>query len=60
MGILTSDLEIQDDCEDRDLLNDFSEDPLHNFPPNKVCIYHSPIGYLVNVNSKRFARGCSN
>ncbi|CAL5204217.1 unnamed protein product [Lathyrus oleraceus] len=50
VGILTSDLEIQDDCEDRDLLNDFSEDPLHNFPPNKVprlhCLIHRKLSIL--------------
>ncbi|CAK8567778.1 unnamed protein product [Lathyrus sativus] len=50
VGILTSDLELQDDSEDRDLLNEFSEDPLHNFPPNKVpqlhCLIHRKLSIL--------------
>ncbi|XP_058753101.1 mini-chromosome maintenance complex-binding protein-like [Vicia villosa] len=50
VGILTSDLELQDDCEDRDLLNGLSEDPLHHFPPNKVprlhCLIHRKLSTL--------------
>ncbi|KAL1337427.1 hypothetical protein HN51_032095 [Arachis hypogaea] len=45
VGILTSDPEIQEDNVDNDLSNEFCEDPLRHFPPNKVvprfhCFVH--------------------
>ncbi|KAL5075334.1 hypothetical protein RYX36_014318 [Vicia faba] len=56
VGILTSDLELQDDSEDRDLLNEFSEDPLHHFPPNKVprlhCLIHRKLSILDFLQNK--------
>ncbi|KAE9604108.1 hypothetical protein Lal_00001869 [Lupinus albus] len=40
VGILTSDPELDEDNEDGDLSNEFCEDPLHHFPPNKVPRLH--------------------
>lgn len=37
VGILASDPELEEDNADNDLSNEFCEDPLRHFPPNKVC-----------------------
>ncbi|KAG5031668.1 hypothetical protein GLYMA_06G143400v4 [Glycine max] len=40
VGILTSDLELEEDDEDCDLSDGFSEDPLRHLPPSKVPHLH--------------------
>lgn len=38
VGVLASDMEPHVDNEDYDFTNEFCEDPLRHFPPNKVFI----------------------